>query len=48
MPQDDHAGTSGTSSVGRYSLNSRKGRIGGQPGQCDTARGNYHEDVGAG
>ena len=41
------AGTSGTGSVGIYSSNSRKGGIGGQPGQCNTARGNYHGDVGA-
>ena len=48
MHQDGHAGASGTSSVGRYSLNSLKGRIGGQSGQCNTARGNCYGDVGAG
>ena len=42
-----HAGTSGTGSVGRYSSTSRKIGIGRQPGPCNTARGNYHGDVGA-
>ena len=41
------AGTSGTGSVGRYSSTSRKIGIERQPGPCNTARGNYHGDVGA-
>ena len=41
-------GTSGTSSVGRYSSNIRKGGAGGQPGECNTAAANYHGGVGAG
>ena len=42
------AGTSGTSSVGRNPSQTRKGGSGGQPGECNTAGGNYHGGVGAG
>ena len=45
---DGQGGTSGTSSVGRYSSNVRKGGTGGQPGKCNTANANYHGGVGAG
>ena len=45
---DGQAGTSGTSSVGRYIADVRKGGTGGQPGECNTAGGNYHGGVGAG
>ncbi|XP_020628507.1 glycine-rich cell wall structural protein 1.8-like [Orbicella faveolata] len=44
---DGQAGTSGTSSVGKESLKVRKGGTGGQPGECNTAGGNYHGGVGA-
>ncbi|KAJ7362182.1 hypothetical protein OS493_013276 [Desmophyllum pertusum] len=41
-------GTNGTSSVGKDSSKVRKGGTGGQPGECNTAGGNYHGGVGAG
>ena len=45
---DGQSGTSGTFSVGRDSSKARKGGTGGQPGQCNTAGGDYHGGVGAG
>ena len=45
---DGQVGTSGTSSVGKYSPNARKGGTGGQPGQCNNASASYHGGVGAG
>ena len=45
---DGQAGTSGTSSVGKVSAQVRKGGTWGQPGECNTAGGNYHGGVGAG
>ena len=44
---DGQAGTNGTSSVGRFSSQARKGGTGGQPGECNNA-GSYHGGVGAG
>ena len=45
---DGQVDTSGTSSVGRYSSQSRGGGTGGQPGQCNNAGASYHGGVGAG
>ena len=45
---DGQAGTSGTSSVGKDSSKARKGGIGGQPGECNTAGASHHGGVGAG
>ena len=45
---DGQARTSGTSSVGKVSSDVRNGGTGGQPGECNTAGGNYHGGVGAG
>jgi len=45
---DGQSGTSGNSSVGTNPSQVRKGGTGGQPGQCNTAGGNYHGGVGAG
>ncbi|PFX14163.1 hypothetical protein AWC38_SpisGene21703 [Stylophora pistillata] len=45
---DGQVGSSGTSSVGKESSQVRNGGTGGQPGECNTAGGNYHGGVGAG
>ena len=45
---DGQSGASGTSSVGRYSSHVRNGGTWGQPGECNSAGGNYHGGVGAG
>ncbi len=45
---DGQLGVSGTSSVEKVSSEVRKGGTGGQPGECNTAGGNYHGGVGAG
>ena len=45
---DGRVGSSGTSSVGRYSSQIRSGGTGGRPGQCNNAPASYHGGVGAG
>lgn len=45
---DGQAGSSATSSVGKESSQARNGGTGGQPGECNTASGNFHGGVGAG
>ena len=45
---DGQAGMSGTSSVGKYSSQARKGGSGGQPGECYGVGASYHGGVGAG
>ena len=45
---DGQSDTNGTSSLGTSSSRVGSGGTGGQPGQCNTAGGNYHGGVGAG
>ena len=45
---DGQSSTNGTSSVGLHLFQTRRGGVGGQPGECNTVDANYHGGVGAG